>query len=123
MSSSTALAVRNLSPSRPIAKPIVATNNPIATKEMASPIASATGPNLCSAAAVPSTIGTSGSTQGDRMDSAPAMKAKRYVVMRAASDQSVETLGACFSKALEKRSSIHSGWVSPTERPTSVWPR
>src|SRR5215470_18036793 len=48
----------------------------MATKETASPIARATGPSLCADAAVPSTIGTSGRTQGERIDSTPATNAR-----------------------------------------------
>jgi cation transport ATPase len=57
------------------AKPIVATNNPMAIKDRETPPASVTGPHLCSEAAAPSTIGSNGSTQGDRIESTPARNA------------------------------------------------
>jgi hypothetical protein len=53
-------------------KPMVATNSPTATKDIQSPAASAAGPHFCCDAAAPRTIGSSGSTQGDRIDSTPA---------------------------------------------------
>ena len=48
-----------------MAKPTVAMNRPMVANERASPAASAMGPSLCSLAAVPSTIGSNGSTQGE----------------------------------------------------------
>src|SRR6516165_12678982 len=55
---------------------MVATNSPIVTKETAKPIASTTGPQRCSDAAAPSTIGRIGSTQGDKIDRTPATNAR-----------------------------------------------
>src|SRR5271157_5456998 len=63
---------RNTSLSRPMAKPTVATNRAIAVKEIASPPASAAGASRCSDAADASTIGKSGSTQGESAVNAPA---------------------------------------------------
>src|SRR6516162_1454649 len=54
---------------------MVAANNPIATKETARPAASAAGPQRCSDAAAPSTIGRIGSTQGDKIVRRPATNA------------------------------------------------
>jgi len=54
--------------------PMVATNNPRTRTDSASPPASAIGPDLCRDAAVPSTMGKSGSTQGEKMDTSPARK-------------------------------------------------
>ena len=71
--------VRNRSVSRPMAKPMVATNRPMVVKEMARPTASASGPSRCSLAAVPSTIGTSGSTQGESTERQPARNASPRV--------------------------------------------
>src|SRR5262249_46053189 len=55
---------------------MVATNKPIATKDTASPAASAAGPRRCSEAAAPSTTGKIGSTQGERIESVPATNAR-----------------------------------------------
>src|SRR6187431_827942 len=71
-----AAAARNTSWPRPAAKPMVATNSPIATNDSASPAASATGPNLCRPRAAPSTIGMSGSTHGDSVERIPASNAR-----------------------------------------------
>src|SRR2546427_7567367 len=48
---------------------------PMATNDMESPMASATGPHFRSDAAAPRTIGRIGSTQGDNTDSMPATSA------------------------------------------------
>jgi hypothetical protein len=64
----TALPVRIASLSMPREKPTAATNRPIATKAAVTFAARATGPKRCSLAAVPKTIGTSGNTQGERID-------------------------------------------------------
>src|SRR5262249_2790542 len=48
---------------------------PMATNEMESPIASATGPDFRSDEAAPRTIGRMGSTHGDNTDSMPAANA------------------------------------------------
>ncbi len=64
-----------------MAKPMVATNRPMVTKESASPTASATGPSRCSLAAVPSTMGRSGNTQGDSTESTPARNARPSVAI------------------------------------------
>ena len=74
-------AMRNTPASSPIAKPAVAANKAMAVKLIASPTASATGPNLCSEAAVPSTIGKIGNTQGDNVESRPAKKARPKVAI------------------------------------------
>src|SRR5690348_3123784 len=55
---------------------MVAANSPIATKETATPAASTAGPQRCSDAAAPSTIGSIGSTQGDKIDRIPATNAR-----------------------------------------------
>src|SRR5258708_26790105 len=67
---------RNQPASYPSSKPIVATNNPMAIKDRETPPASATGPRLCSEAAAPRTIGSNGSTHGDRIESTPARNAR-----------------------------------------------
>ena len=54
---------------------MVATNIPMATNDTESPMASATGPHFCSDAAVPSTMGRIGNTQGESIESVPATKA------------------------------------------------
>src|SRR6516162_979001 len=54
---------------------MVATNRPMATNEVVSPMASATGPSFCSVAAAPCEIGRIGRTHGARIDSIPAAKA------------------------------------------------
>ena len=56
------------------------------TNDSASPAASATGPRRCSPSAVPITIGTSGSTHGDSVDSSPASSA-RPIAAHARSDR------------------------------------
>src|SRR5260370_17062490 len=48
----------------------------MATNDMESPMASATGPHFRSDAAAPRTIGRMGSTQGDNTDSMPAASAR-----------------------------------------------
>src|SRR5260370_823039 len=50
-------------------------NRQMATNDMESPMASATGPHFRSDAAAPRTIGRMGSTQGDNTDSMPAASA------------------------------------------------
>src|SRR5579875_563404 len=74
--SSAAATIRSQSASRPRAKPIVATNSPAAVNDKAMPAANAAGAHRCRAIAAPKTIGTIGSTHGERIDSAPAKKAK-----------------------------------------------
>src|SRR5262249_28616447 len=69
-----AAIVRNAVSSRPMAKPSVATKSPITVKDSAKPGASAAGASRCSDAAEASTIGRSGSTQGESVESAPAAK-------------------------------------------------
>jgi hypothetical protein len=49
------------------------------TNESKSPAASAAGAKRCSLAALPTMIGRSGSTQGDRTDKAPARNARPRV--------------------------------------------
>src|SRR5262249_3818401 len=51
--------------------------------DSARPAARATGPALCSLIAAPTAIGTSGSTQGDRVDSKPASSARPTALMSA----------------------------------------
>ena len=63
---------------------MVATNSPIATNDSESPAASATGPHFCFAAAAPSTIGRSGSTQGESTESTPATNDRTRPVIAAA---------------------------------------
>src|SRR6202008_3774709 len=55
---------------------MVAAKSPMATKEIESPAARAAGPQRCSDAAAPSTMGRIGRTHGERMDSTPATKAR-----------------------------------------------
>src|SRR5262245_4243906 len=76
-----AAITRNAPASSPIENPIVATNRPTRTNESASPAASATGPARCALTAVPSTIGNSGSTQGDSVERTPARKASATLPM------------------------------------------
>jgi hypothetical protein len=63
-------------PSNPIENPIRLTNIPITTKDKTNPAARSIGPYLPLDAAVPRTTGTSGKTQGDKIDRLPAAKAK-----------------------------------------------
>src|SRR5262245_31411980 len=60
---------------------MVAMNRPTMTNQSASPAASATGPARCALTAVPSTIGNSGSTQGDSVERTPARKASATLPM------------------------------------------
>lgn len=108
----TALAVRNRSPSRPREKPTVARKSPIATKDAVTPAAKAAGPSLCSLAAEPSTIGTSGSTQGERTDSSPARKPTPDAARVTAPAQT----------ALSRSVAIDVALVSPTDRAVSAVP-
>jgi len=62
--------------SSPIEKPIKATKSPTDTNERTTPEPNAKGPSLLRDAAVPSTIGKSGRTQGERMESEPAANAR-----------------------------------------------
>ena len=71
----------NTESSIPIAKPIVATNSPMATKEIATPSANSAGPNLCRDAAAPRTSGSNGNTQGERIDKIPARNASPMAPM------------------------------------------
>ena len=77
MASRMAETVRNTLPSSPIANPAVATNRPIAVNETASPAASSHAPARCADSAPPTTSGSSGSTQGESVDSIPARKPSR----------------------------------------------
>jgi hypothetical protein len=52
--------------------PAAASATPITVNESASPRPSAKGPRRCAFIAAAMSTGTSGSTQGDRIDSAPA---------------------------------------------------
>ena len=108
---------RNTSVSMPAAKPIVATNRPMVTKESARPTASATGPSRCSLAAVPSTMGRSGKTQGDNTDNTPARNASPSVAIMRRLRSSRARYSALFTSA-----AILSGSVTPTDRPVSVSP-
>ena len=74
------------------------------------PAARATAPSGCAATAAPSTIGTSGSTQGDRIDSSPAAKA------------SAQNGHAKPQRLLSSKAAIEASLVSPTERPCSAEP-
>ena len=65
---------RTNSLSRPVEAPSVATAKPISVNEVTSPAPNASGPKRLRCAALPSTIGTSGRTHGDRIVSAPAAK-------------------------------------------------
>ena len=64
----------------PSPNPASASNSPSPVNETASPAARAKAPSGCAATAAPSTIGTSGSTQGDRIESSPAAKASARTV-------------------------------------------
>ena len=67
---------RRPDPSMPIDAPSAAIAKPTMVNEPTSPAASASGPNRWRCAALPRTIGTSGSTHGDRIVSAPAAYAR-----------------------------------------------
>jgi hypothetical protein len=77
--SNIAAAERKAVMSRPTEKPIVATNNPIAVKERATPAARPSGANRCCATAPAKTTGTRGRTQGDRIDRTPAKNASSII--------------------------------------------
>jgi hypothetical protein len=81
-------------------------------KEIARPAASASGPNLCKVAAVPSTIGTIGSTQGESTERIPARNASPRVPSGIASLYS----------PLSTNAAMEAGLVSPTVRAFSVPP-
>ena len=53
---------------------MLAIRTPTTVKDSATPALSATPPNRCVATAEPIRIGTSGNTQGDSVDSSPAMR-------------------------------------------------
>src|ERR1700729_3493472 len=55
---------------------MVAEKSPMTTKETERPAIVLAGPQRCSEAAAPSTMGRIGSTHGERMDSVPATKAR-----------------------------------------------
>jgi hypothetical protein len=54
--------------------PIVAINKPTTVNDIANPNANTKGPYRCVLSAVPTIIGTSGKTHGDKMESNPARK-------------------------------------------------
>ncbi len=87
-------------------KPMAAMNNPMVTKERATPAASATGPSRCADAADPKTMGRSGNTQGESTDSRPATKAKLRMPKPI----------ACAYSAFLIRPLSAPGLVLPTER-------
>src|SRR5262245_49343951 len=74
---------------------MVATNKPITTNDSASPAASASGPARCALTAVPSTIGSSGSTQGDSVDSTPARNARPMLAISALQRLVEQALDRC----------------------------
>ena len=76
---STAAICRKTPSSSPMAKPNSATNKPMATNESVRPKARNTGPERPFEAAAPSTIGKTGSTQGDITVNVPATNAKNKV--------------------------------------------
>lgn len=104
-----AATTRNTLASSPREKPATAISNPNPVNEMASPAASASGPQRCCVTAAPSTMGSSGNTHGDRIDSSPAANASAMMVT---ADQ----------RPLSSRAAIESRLVSPTDRPTSELP-
>jgi hypothetical protein len=110
MTISAAATWRNSSVVSPIEYPIVATNKPTTTNEIARPAARATGPYLRSDAAVPRTRGRMGRTQGDRLVNTPATNA------RATAPTLIDQSVLINSAAIDERS------VSPTERPVSCSP-
>src|ERR1700733_7650746 len=63
-----AAAKRNMPASMPSPNPTKASNRPSPVKDNASPAAKATAPRGWAVTAAPSTIGTSGNTQGARID-------------------------------------------------------
>ena len=67
-----AAMTRNTCMSKPMPKPIVATNIPIETKEITSPAANAAGASRCSLTAVEKITGSSGNTHGDKVERMPA---------------------------------------------------
>ena len=90
----------------------------------------AAGPKRCSEAAAPKTMGSSGSTQGERIVSRPGEEGKaqgRIHVRDVFHGRDVCMTGmpagfpTPFYSAFSTRDSIHSPCVSPTERPIS-WP-
>src|SRR5262245_6614035 len=81
---------------------MVATNSPTMTNDSASPVASATGPARCALTAAPSTIGNSGSTQGDSVERTPARKASATLPMSAL-DRLLEQLLARRSDGVSAR--------------------
>ena len=72
--SSIAPSGRTTSASIPSDVPMLAIRTPTTVKDSATPALSATPPNRCVATAEPIRIGTSGNTQGDSVDSSPAMR-------------------------------------------------
>ena len=87
---------------------MVATNNPMAVNDKASPAASATGPNRSAEDAAPSTMGRIGRTHGDKIDSTPARKARNMLPEVIGSDR-LERL--CRASA-----AIDARFESPTDR-------
>jgi hypothetical protein len=78
-------------------------------KRQRKPPASAKGPRRCSPIAAPTTIGTRGSTHGDRVESSPAISAS-------------PALPTCDQIDLSSNCSIEPAFVSPVERPASSLP-
>src|SRR5580700_7462161 len=74
--------VRNVSGSRPSDAPKVARKIPTTEKDSASPAPSANAPQRCALTAVASSTGTSGRTQGDNVDKAPANRPSPKVIVQ-----------------------------------------
>jgi hypothetical protein len=107
----TADAVRNRSPSRPIAKPIVATKSPVMVNDVATPPASQYAPERCVVVAAPMTSGRRGKTQGERVDRMPASSPAPMLV-----------IGTFQLAEVSSSRLITAGSVAPVMRPVSLAP-
>src|SRR5258706_6481326 len=104
---------RNQPASYPSAKPIVATNNPMAIKDKETPPASVTAPHLCSDAAAPR-LEQSAATAARRVTGSKV----RLLKTRVPSQQSTSV----HQVVLSSKAAIELGFASPTERPVSREP-
>src|SRR5258708_34966753 len=95
---------------------MAATNNPMTTKDTANPAARTTGPNFRSEAAAPRTMGSIGSTHGDRIDSMPAMKDSARVpvvigeALRRSETIALRRTAFCFPVLHQNRVAQGRGW-------------
>src|ERR1700733_5727924 len=87
-----AAAKRNMPASMPSPNPTKASNRPSPVKDNASPAAKATAPRGWAVTAAPSTIGTSGKTQGDRIDRIPAANASASAVTEKSEPEKLKAL-------------------------------